>query len=71
MKMLIALIVAAAAFIAFCFGLFQAMKYAEHEAHEEEREWTSFTQQHHCAVVSNKWYEQTIWQCDGFQVKHP
>lgn len=37
---------------------------------KEGIKWRDFVAQHHCSIVPTKWYEQTRWQCDGFQVQH-
>jgi hypothetical protein len=37
---------------------------------KQDQQWLEFTAQHHCKVSSESSWAPTLWQCDGFQVRH-
>lgn len=43
-----------------------------YEADRDDKEWRDFAASHHCkAVPKTSAFDVQLWDCDGFQVKHP
>jgi hypothetical protein len=56
-----------------CMGfLFHQISEEDRIAQQRERDWLSFSMQHHCRIARDSSFSEpsTLWQCDGgFQVK--